>query len=179
MYESVREVEIIDSRENLIRLINQYQNLIFSICLKMTGDYFTAEDITQETFLAAFKHWDSFDGANEKTWICRIATNKCIDFMRGAARSNVPLDEDVANNMVDPSELEHEVMNKQIMDEFSNAIDELEEPYRSVAKSHFVDGKTAKEISISTDIGLKTIQTQLFRAKNMLKQYIRKEDLIT
>ena len=40
-------MEIIDSRENLIRLINQYQNLVFSICLKITGDYFTAEDIIE------------------------------------------------------------------------------------------------------------------------------------
>lgn len=57
---------MIGSRENLIRLIEQYQNLVFSICLKMTGDYFTAEDITQDTFIAAYKNWKSFDGKNEK-----------------------------------------------------------------------------------------------------------------
>ena len=50
LYESRMEVEKIDSKENLIRLVEQYQNLIFSICLKLTGDYFTAEDLTQETF---------------------------------------------------------------------------------------------------------------------------------
>ena len=172
-------MEKIDSKDNLIRLINQYQNLVFSICLKMTGDYFTAEDITQETFLAAFNHWKSFDGSNEKTWICRIATNKCIDYKRAAARKDIPLDDEVTNGMVAKAQPEQEVINKQIMDEFEASIGRLEEPYQSVARKHFVEGKTAKEIADDSGSKLKTIQTQIFRAKNTLKQFIRKEDLIT
>ena len=81
-----KEVENIDSKENLIRLISQYQNLVFSICLKLTGDYFAAEDLTQETFLAAYRHIEEFDGLAEKAWLCRIASNKCIDYRREAAR---------------------------------------------------------------------------------------------
>ncbi len=46
----------IDSKKKLIELMSQYKNLVFSVCLKMTGDYFTAEDITQETFLSAYQH---------------------------------------------------------------------------------------------------------------------------
>lgn len=172
-------MEIIDSKENLIRLINQYQNLVFSICLKMTGDYFTAEDITQDTFLAVFNHWHEFDGVNEKTWICRIATNKCIDYTRAAARKDSFMDDEELGTIPDKETPEHEVINKEVMREFEKAIDELEEPYKSVAMNHFIDGKTAKEISINSGIGLKTIQTQIYRAKSMLKQTIRKEDLTT
>lgn len=172
-------MEIIDSNENLIRLINQYQNLVFSICLKMTGDYFTAEDITQDTFIAAYNHWRDFDGANEKTWICRIATNKCIDYLRAAARKDSFLEDKDLQEVVDNANPEREVINKEVMREFGNAVDKLEEPYRSVAKSHFIAGKTAKEIAIDSGIGLKTIQTQIYRAKNMLKKTIRKEDLTT
>ena len=79
-------MENIDSKENLIRLVNQYKNLVFSVCLKLTGDYFVAEDITQETFILAYTHYESFDGNAEKAWICRIASNKCIDYQRQAAR---------------------------------------------------------------------------------------------
>ena len=39
----------LDSKDKLILLMDQYKNLVFSVCLKLTGDYFTAEDITQET----------------------------------------------------------------------------------------------------------------------------------
>ena len=73
-----------DSKEKLIQLMNRYQNLVFSVCLKLTGDYFTAEDIAQETFIAAYRHLDDFDGQNEKAWICRIASNKCIDYLRSS-----------------------------------------------------------------------------------------------
>lgn len=172
-------MEIIDSKDNLIRLINQYQNLVFSICLKMTGDYFTAEDITQDTFLAAYNHWKSFDGENEKTWICRIATNKCIDYLRAGARNNTTLDDETMNNIVEPEEPLQLLLNREVIEEFKESINKLEEPYRSVAWWHFIEGKKAKEISDMTKVKLKTIQTQILRAKNMLKKTIRKEDLIT
>ena len=44
MNENRQEVEKIDSKENFIRLLRQYQNLVFSVCLKLTGDYFAAQD---------------------------------------------------------------------------------------------------------------------------------------
>ena len=96
------EVEKIDSKENLIRLVEQYQNLIFSICLKLTGDYFAAEDLTQETFLSAFKYIESFEGDAEKAWICRIASNKAIDYLRAAKRREVPtLQEEMTRDTVE------------------------------------------------------------------------------
>ena len=171
-------MEKIDSREDLIRLIEQYQNLVFSICLKMTGDYFTAEDLAQDTFIAVYKNYDKFDGNNEKTWICRIATNKCIDYLKAAARKEVALDDETAESISDSGGLLEEVINKELMEDFLAAIESLDEPYRSVSKKHFIDGKTAKEISVETKIGLKTIQTQIYRARSMLKKIIRKEDLI-
>lgn len=172
-------MEKIDSRENLIRLIEQYQNLVFSICLKMTGDYFTAEDLTQDTFIGVYQNWSKFDGENEKTWICRIATNKCIDYNKAAARKVIALDEEMLEDTPDYEEPLQEVLNKETMSNFSQAINSLEEPYKSVARKHFIDGKTAKEISIETSVGLKTIQTQIYRARSTLKKIIRKEDLLT
>ena len=53
-------------------MIDSYEKLVFSICYKTTGDYFAAEDLAQETFLAAFQKYDTFDGANEKAWIADI-----------------------------------------------------------------------------------------------------------
>ena len=63
-------------------MIDQYQNLIYSICYRLTGDYFEAEDLAQDTFLSAYKNLSSFDGKNERAWLCRIATNKCIDYLK-------------------------------------------------------------------------------------------------
>ena len=171
-------MEKIDSRENLIRLIEQYQNLVFFFFFKMTGGYCTAEDLTEDTFIAVYKNYERFDGNNEKTWICRIATNKCIDYLKAAARKEVALDDETAESISDSGGLLEEVINKELMEDFLAAIESLDEPYRSVSKKHFIDGKTAKEISVETKIGLKTIQTQIYRARSMLKKIIRKEDLI-
>ena len=73
-------------QEPFTQMVHKYQNLVFSICVKMTGDHFAAEDLTQETFLSAYRHKEEFDGKNEKAWLCRIASNKCIDYSRQAAR---------------------------------------------------------------------------------------------
>ncbi len=175
---NAKGVEIIDSRENLIRLINQYQNLVFSICLKMTGDYFTAEDITQDTFIAAYKNWNSFDGVNEKTWICRIATNKCIDYKKAAARKVASIDDENFSDVTGSPGILPEIINKEVIKDFIKTIEKLPEPYKTVAEKHFIEGKTAKEISFERASGIKTIQTQIYRARSMLKKMIRKEELM-
>lgn len=170
-------MEKIGSQDNFIRLINQYQNLIFSICLKLTGDYFAAEDLTQETFLSAFKYIDSFDGQSEKAWICRIASNKAIDYLKSAKRREVPgfgneENEEILAKTDDPLQ---KVLNTEVMDEMKRRCESLKAPYDEVAVEHFIRGKTAKEIAVSQKVSLNTVQTRLYRAREMLKNIMDKE----
>ena len=67
------------------------------------------------------------------------------------------------------------VLNKEVMKEFESCLELLSTPYKEVAKQHFIEGKTAKEISTKTGIGIKTIQTQIYRSKELLKKSFRKE----
>ena len=60
------EVGKIDCQNKISELMDRYQNLILSVCYKMTGDYFAAQDLTQETFLSAYRNLERFDGGNEK-----------------------------------------------------------------------------------------------------------------
>jgi RNA polymerase sigma-70 factor (ECF subfamily) len=62
---------------------------------------------------------------------------------------------------------------------FFDRCNELDEPYRSAAVGHFIQGKTAKEISLEKGIPLKTTQSHIYRAREMLKKIIRKEELLT
>ena len=75
---------------NISALMDRYQNLIFSICYQMTGDYFAAEDLTQDTFVSAYRNLEQFDGSYEKAWLCRIAANKCTDYLKSAKRRSEP-----------------------------------------------------------------------------------------
>ncbi len=172
-------MESIDSKDNFIELIERYRNLIFSICLKMTGDYFAAEDLTQETFLSAYKRCDTFDGQNEKAWLSRIASNKCVDWHRATARRLIPTAEEDMSllNNGQEDKLFQTVANHEIMTELRRCCDELATPYKETAEMYFVDGMTAKQISERTGIGIHTVQTRIYRAREKLKISYRKEML--
>ena len=74
-----------DSTRHMVQLekaMEQYEKLIFSICYRMLGDYFDAQDMTQETFLTYYRVLDRFDGQNEKAFLTKIATNKCFYFLK-------------------------------------------------------------------------------------------------
>ena len=170
----------IKSKENLIRLVEQYKNLVFSLCLKLTGDYFISEDITQETFISVYEHWDSFDGDSEKAWVCRIASNKCIDYLRDKNRKALASFEEGEEEQIPDCESEplNQVLCKEVLETLLVACEELKEPYNKVSKMYFADGLKAREISEKLGIPLKTIQTQILRSKELLKKKIRREDLL-
>lgn len=172
-------MEKIETKDNFIKFVHQYQNLVFSICLKLTGDYFAAEDLTQETFLSAFRHRGEFDGKDEKAWICRIASNKCIDYQREAARRMVPTSEEEMprEQLIESKEPCREVMNQALLEELEHCCKELSPPYNQVAVQYFVEGCTAKEIAERTQVSVHTIQTQIYRAREKLKKTYRKEML--
>ena len=170
-------MEKIDSKETLIRLISQYQNLIFSICLKLTKDYFVAEDLTQETFLSAYKHLDQHSLEAEKAWLCRIASNKCIDYLRAAARRDILTEEETIHSLEQPAREEpmQQVLNSEILEELRFCCNALSSPYREVAIAHFMDGKTAKEIAQESQTSINTVKSHIYRAREMLKKSYRKE----
>ncbi len=170
-------MEKIDSKENFIRLVRQYQNLVFSICLKLTGDYFAAEDLTQETFLSAYRHIEQFDGQEEKAWLCRIASNKCVDYLRKAERRAVPVSEEEFPEQVSAPQEEplSRVLNQELLAEVASACQELKPPYREVAEAHFVRGKPAAEIAEETGTGINTVKTHIRRARELLKKSLGKE----
>jgi RNA polymerase sigma-70 factor (ECF subfamily) len=170
-----------DSKEKLIELMNRYKDLVFSVCLKMTGDYFTAEDITQETFISAYQHLSEFDGQSEKAWLCRIAGNKCVDYLRAAERRAVAtaeeeMPQEATSGRDGPLE---QLVAADTMERLRKSCSELPEPYKTPAILYFDQGLTAREISDRTNEPVKTVQSKIYRAREMLKKKIRKEELIS
>ncbi len=157
-------------------MIDQYQNLIYSICYRLTGDYFEAEDLTQDTFLSAYKSLSAFDGKNERAWLCRIATNKCLDYLKRAGRRSIPT-EDLFFAAVpsDADTPERSALDIAVKEELKQRCEALKPLYRDVALDYFYYELDISQIAEKTGRSIKTLQTQIYRAKAMLRKQYGKE----
>lgn len=164
--------------EQLSALIDSYGNLVFSICYKMTSDYFASEDLAQETFLSAYKHLSEFDGQYEKAWICRIATNKCLDYLHSAGRRMVPMEEVGVEEGRAPDARgtpESICLEEEVRATLLARCRSLKPPYDEIAKAYYYDEMDAGEIAMQRGMKLKTVQTQIYRARSMLRKLYGKE----
>lgn len=159
-------------------MLQQYEKLIFSICYRITGDYFDAEDLTQETFLSAYQSLSSFDGQHERAWLTRIATNKCLDYLKRAQRRVKPSEPETLEQHSPPVHSPETACLEQMMEErLTTLCKSLKPPYNQVALSYYCEEKTAKEIAMETGSNPKTIQTQIYRARSMLAKLWKKEGM--
>lgn len=157
--------------EKLEEWIRQYSGLILTICYSMTKDYFDAEDLTQETFLSAYRGYDRFDGTNEKAWLSAIATNKCRDYLKSAARRIRPAEEEAFRSLSGRDHLpEESALAEDASQKLVKLCRELKEPYQEVAVSYFLQGQTAPEIAKRTGRNVNTVHTQLHRIRGMLQK---------
>ncbi|RKI78445.1 sigma-70 family RNA polymerase sigma factor [bacterium 0.1xD8-71] len=189
-----KEVDSIGREEQLSALIDSYQHLVFSICYKMTSDYFASEDLTQDTFLSAYKHLAEFDGKYEKAWICRIATNKCLDYMQSAGRRSIPMADvgmedvrgpDTGGNrrVIQGSQDERAVrqtpesicLEKEVRETLLARCLSLKPPYDEIARAYYYEEMDMAEIAAKRGAKLKTVQTQVYRARAMLRKMYIKE----
>jgi RNA polymerase sigma-70 factor, ECF subfamily len=173
--EGRREAEKISTEQYYEYLIDTYQNLIYSICYKLVKDYFDAEDLAQETFLSAYKHLPTFDRQYEKAWLCRIATNKCLDYLKRSERQSIPTEDVYFLEQRDKEPTpEDNVLEAEVKKQLSIRCNELKSPYREIALDYFYLELPPAEIASKTGKNLKTVQTQIYRAKAMLQKKYRK-----
>ncbi len=168
---------MIPDRKNqlLENAIEEYGRLVLTVCKSMTGDYYEAEDLAQDTFLSAYKNLDSFDGVNMKAWLVKIASNKCRDYLKSAARRSVPAPQETFEQADAAPVPEDAVLEKDTEKRLEDFCKSLKEPYRSIAVAYFCDHMSAQEISKATGKNLKTTQTQIYRAKAMIRKLWKEE----
>ncbi len=150
-------------------LIAQYEKLVYAVCLSFVKNPFDAEDLAQDTFLSAFRHYAGFDGANPKAWLTRIAANKCRDFLKAAARKTTPDEDTLALAPAPGPTPEDHIIRADGESRVRILCESLADPYKEVAVTYFCEGEKLSVMAAQTGTPLKTLQTRLYRAKKILK----------
>jgi RNA polymerase sigma factor (sigma-70 family) len=168
-------------------LMNNYRDTIYFMLLKMTNNAIDAEDLTIEAFGKAFKNLSHYtpDFAFS-TWLFKIASNNCIDFIRKKKKQELSIDEPIDDD--EGKELTHHIpsdgpdpeevlMKEQKATILREVVERLKPHYRKLIELRYFKEYSYEEISEELDLPLGTVKAQLFRAREFLYNIIkRKED---
>ena len=157
-------------------LLNRYRDSIYFMLLKMVNNTSDAEDLTIEAFGKAFRFIDSFTPEYAfSTWLFRIATNNCIDFIRKKQLSPPPIDqaqEDVDNMTVniqsDLPDPEERLINAQETAVLREIVSQLKPRYRKLIELRYFKEYSYEEIAAEMNLPIGTVKARLFRAKSLL-----------
>ena len=165
------------------RLVEQNQGKIYSLCYRMTGNPDDAADLTQEAFLNAWRGLAKFGGQSAfSTWLYRLASNACIDFLRREKRrgalSMTLEDEDDEDHQADlPDERwspERELERKETHKALQNGLAALSPEHREVLLLRETEGLSYQEIAQVLDLEEGTVKSRIARARTSLKDYLQK-----
>ena len=166
------------TNEEFTGLMQQYQRLVYTVCLQFVHDPHTAEDLTQDTFVAAFSAIDRCEPQYYKAWLVRVAANKCKDHLKSAwvRRVEAPGDDALPvprgappGDAADPAE---QLASRAGAEELETLVRNLRDPYGRVAVLYFLDTRRPPKIAALVGRPPATVSSQLWRAKLLLRQQI-------
>ena len=182
-YELVIKARDKGDQQAYASLMNRYREPLYYMLLKMTGCTTDAEDLTIEAFGKAFKSIDTYTPDYAfSTWLFRIATNNCIDFIRKKRAPTVSMDnlytdidgENVAINIpsenLDPEEI---IIDRQKKETMREIVAKLKPHNKILIELRYFDEKTYDEIAEQLQIPIGTVKAKLFRAREFLSQMIK------
>jgi RNA polymerase sigma-70 factor, ECF subfamily len=153
-------------------LVRRHQKAIFNLVYRMLGDYDEAAEVSQETFLSAYRSIRQFRGdANFSTWLYRIAINHASTRRRGLAKwqqRTVPLDttEPVNEREPDPADI---VEQKEVQELVQKALNGLEASDAMIILLKDLQDVPYEEVARVLDVPVGTVKSRLHRARKALR----------
>ncbi len=165
-------------------LMHHYRDSLYFMLLKMTNDATDADDLTIEAFGKAFKNLHQYTPEYAfSTWLFKIASNNCIDFIRKKKRNTFSLDKSLfdgedgdemsnklASNTLDPEE---NYIKKQKIKLMRQVVEKLKPHYRKLIELRYFQELSYEEIATELNLPLGTVKAQLFRAREFLYQILK------
>jgi RNA polymerase sigma-70 factor (ECF subfamily) len=182
-------------RDEFERVALPHINALFNLALKLTRNRKDAEDLVQESYLRAYRFFDSYEaGTQIKAWLYRILRNTFINRYRAARARPEEVDfdkiESVYEQMVEEGFLtgrraptpEAVVMDGVLDSEIQEAMAALPDEYREVVVLALVDELSYKEIAGVLSIPLGTVMSRLHRGRKLLQaallEYARRKGIV-
>ena len=171
------------SAEAFEQLVVKYQTPIYRLCLRMTGNPEDAADLTQESFLKAWRALDTFRfGSGFSTWLFRLASNTCLDHLRAQKRRPVlplPLeDNDGAEMTLDPPDSapppEEALLASEEHERLNKALAQLDPQQRHILTLRVVNDLSYTEIADILEIKEGTVKSRIARARDALRKKYQK-----
>ena len=178
---------VVDGNTNAFEdLVLEYQKQVYHITLKMTGNEEDAFDLSQETFLKAFRALPTFRGeAGFGSWLYRMAANLCIDFLRKKKRQGagqiISLDagEDEDRRPPELPDLRYEPQSalekKELREKVQAGLKKLPDEQRLILVLRDVEGFSYQEISDALKIELGTVKSRIYRARAHLARLLTED----
>ena len=162
-------------------LMGRYRDAIYYMLLKMVNNASDAEDLTIEAFGKAFKNLDQYaPNFAFSTWLFKIATNNCIDFIRKKKANHISLDQndeehekatyEVQSPMMDPEE---HLISQQKAKLLRNVVTKLKPRYRKLIELRYFRELSYEEIAEELELPIGTVKAQLFRARELLYNILK------
>jgi len=162
-------------------LVVAYQHQVYNLAYRIMGDEASASDATQEAFISAYKHMQSFRGESFKSWIYRIVTNACYDELRRRKRkpatsleglvdnSDTEIEYDIPDESAGP---EDRLEQRNLAEAIQSGIGTLPSDQRITLVLSDVQGMSYEEIAAITGANLGTVKSRLSRARAKLRDYL-------
>lgn len=165
-------------------LMNSYHDTLYFMMLKMTNSTLEAEDLAVEAFGKAFKKIEQYSPEYAfSTWLFKIATNNCIDFIRKKRAYTISLNEvkgeeegtePIADVVADVRDPEEEIIRTQKLEILREFVNKLKPHYRVLVEMRYFDELSYEEIAQEMNLPLGTVKAKLFRARDLLYNMVNK-----
>lgn len=162
-------------------VVEKYQKDILNFHYRLVGNRFEAEDLAQETFIKAYKSFESVkDQEKIKSWLYRVARNTTIDFFRKNKNHSIPLDTVILENYARLTAVDHrqEVMAQEVSQELKKSLRQLASEDQVIVKLLYYEGFSYKEICNLLNINQNTLKSRLHRARKVLLATIQSNELL-
>ena len=169
-------------QKSYAELLGRYRDAIYYMLLKMVNNKIDAEDLAIEAFGKAFRSLSQYSPSFAfSTWLFKIASNNCIDFLRKKKSDLISLDNPnenseqdlsipIAANVLDPEE---ELIKDQKESVMRNIVTKLKPRYRKLIELRYFNEYSYEEISKELELPIGTVKAQLFRARELLYNIVK------